>query len=76
VPGRLGVTARVAASPETPLIHPVFKLLDWNYRPVRILANGTPMATEDWRGSWVGGDLVVWIRPEFSAPVEFRLESY
>jgi hypothetical protein len=75
-PGAKGCAFRIVLANNKPLAHPTFKILNWGYRPARVSLNGTLLARERWRGSWIRNNLVVWIGEVLTAASEIRIETF
>ena len=75
-PGHDGCEFTLTAEPEAPVIHPTFKILNWGYRPARVLLDGKPLPPEQWRGTWNRDHLVTWIDKVITASARIRIETF
>ena len=74
--GRKGCVFRLVPDEDARIIHPTFKVLNWGYQSARVYLDGTPLAAEQWRGSWIGGHLIVWISEVVTRRREIRIETF
>ena len=75
-PGRERSEFIVAGEPHSSVIHPTFRILNWGYRPARVLVDGNPLPPEKWRGTWTHNQLVVWVDKVMTAPARIQIETY
>jgi hypothetical protein len=75
-PGRECCEFTIAGNPHIPVIHPTFKILNWGYRPARVLVDGNPLPPQKWRGTWTQHHLVIWVDKVMTAPARIRIETY
>jgi hypothetical protein len=75
-PGRDGCEFKLDADSQTPVTHPTFKILNWGYRPARVLLDGKPIPPEQWRGTWNRDHLVIWIDKVMTASARIRIETF
>src|SRR5581483_10248458 len=66
----------MAAAPQAPVIHPAFKVLNWGYRPAQVFLDDVPLTEEQWRGTWTGNNLVVWIGRVLTGAARVRIETF
>jgi len=75
-PSRKGCTFEISRADRGPLVHPTFKILNWGYRSARVSLNGALLTPERWRGSWVNGDLIVWVNEVLTKPCEISIQTF
>ena len=75
-PGRDRCAFSLAVNPETPAIHPTFKILTWGYRPAQVFLDDAPLAPEQWRGTWTQNNLVIWIDKILASTTRIRVEMF
>jgi hypothetical protein len=75
-PGREGCEFMLSGDPHAPVIHPTFKILNWGYRPARVLVGGNPLPPDQWRGTWNNHHLIVWVDMVFTASARIRFEAF
>jgi hypothetical protein len=75
-PGHNGCEFTLTAEPQAPVIHPTFKILNWGYRPARVLLDGKPVPPEQWRGTWNRDHLVTWVDKVITVSARIRIETF